>query len=69
MTRTATGNFAKVLYKEWSPGRPAALFRGWPLGVDAQDDQLHFLVSHGFAETHRDQLNADLLDPPRERGC
>ncbi len=61
MTTITTKDGSKVVYEDWGSGRPVALFHDWPLSADARDAQMRFLASHGLAETHRDQLNTDLL--------
>jgi len=38
----------QIYYKDWGSGRPIVLSHGWPLSADAWDNQMMFLVSHGY---------------------
>ena len=37
-----------IYYKDWGSGKPIVFSHGWPLDADAWDDQMFFLVSHGY---------------------
>lgn len=38
----------QIYYKDWGSGQPIVFSHGWPLSAEAWDDQMHFLVSHGY---------------------
>jgi non-heme chloroperoxidase len=38
----------QIYYKDWGRGPVVAFSHGWPLNADAWDDQMLFLVHHGF---------------------
>ena len=38
----------KLYYKDWGVGQPIVFSHGWPLSVDAWEDQMIFLASHGY---------------------
>ena len=37
-----------IFYRDWGSGQPVVFSHGWPLSGDAFEDQMFFLVSHGF---------------------
>jgi non-heme chloroperoxidase len=38
----------QIYYKDWGSGQPIVFSHGWPLSADAWEDQMMFLVPHGF---------------------
>ncbi len=49
MSTIRTKDGAEIYYNDWGTGRPVVFSHGWPLSAGA------------FEETHKDQVNADLL--------
>src|SRR5260370_38693830 len=37
-----------IYYDDWGSGPPVLFSHGWPLSVDAWEDQMFFLASNGF---------------------
>jgi non-heme chloroperoxidase len=37
-----------LYYKDWGSGQPVVFSHGWPLSADAFEDQMNFLVNHGY---------------------
>jgi non-heme chloroperoxidase len=37
-----------IFYNDWGTGQPVVFSHGWPLSADAFEDQMFFLVKHGF---------------------
>lgn len=37
-----------IYYKDWGTGQPVVFSHGWPLSADAFEDQMFFLVNHGY---------------------
>ena len=44
-----------LYYKDWGTGQPVVFSHGWPLNADAWDDQMMFLVSHGYRTIAHDR--------------
>jgi non-heme chloroperoxidase len=38
----------ELYYNDWGTGQPIVFSHGWPLCADAFEDQMNFLVNHGF---------------------
>jgi pimeloyl-ACP methyl ester carboxylesterase len=37
-----------IYYNDWGTGQPIVFSHGWPLSADAFEDQMNFLVNHGY---------------------
>src|SRR4051794_28302645 len=43
-----TEDGTEIYYKDWGKGRPVVFSHGWPLSVDAWEDQMFFLAQRGY---------------------
>jgi non-heme chloroperoxidase len=48
MPTLTTKDGTELYYKDWGAGQPVVFSHGWPLSSDAFEDQMFFLVNHGF---------------------
>lgn len=48
MTKITTDDGTEIYFKDWGSGQPIVFSHGWPLSADAFEDQMFFLVSHGY---------------------
>jgi non-heme chloroperoxidase len=45
----------QIYYKDWGSGQPVFFSHGWPLTVDAWEDAMFFLASHGYRVVGHDR--------------
>jgi non-heme chloroperoxidase len=55
MPTITTKDGSTIYYKDWGTGQPVVLSHGWPLSADAWEDQMVFLVSHGYRAIAHDR--------------
>jgi non-heme chloroperoxidase len=48
MSMFTTKDGTDLYYKDWGAGQPVVFSHGWPLSGDAFEDQMNFLVNHGY---------------------
>ena len=48
MPTITTKDGTQIYYKDWGTGQPVVFSHGWPLSVDAWEDQMFFLCNHGY---------------------
>ena len=48
MSTFAAQDGTQIYYKDWGSGRPIVFSHGWPLTIDAFEDAMFFLASHGY---------------------
>jgi non-heme chloroperoxidase len=45
----------QIYYKDWGAGQPVFFSHGWPLTIDAWEDAMFFLASHGYRVVGHDR--------------
>ncbi|MDO3399951.1 alpha/beta hydrolase [Mycolicibacterium neoaurum] len=48
MSILSTDDGTQIFYKDWGTGQPIVFSHGWPLSSDDWDNQMLFLLSHGY---------------------
>ncbi len=64
MTTFVAQDGTKIYYKDWGSGRPIFFSHGWPLTVDAFEDAMFFLASHGYRVIGHDRRGHGRSDQP-----
>ena len=59
-----TKDSTQLYYKDWGTGQPIVFSHGWPLSVDAFEDQMMFLASHGYRCVGHDRRGNGRSDQP-----
>jgi non-heme chloroperoxidase len=54
----------QIYYKDWGRGPVVTFSHGWPLNADAWDDQMLFLVHHGFRVIAHDRRGHGRSEQP-----
>jgi non-heme chloroperoxidase len=54
----------QIYYKDWGSGPPIVFSHGWPLTVDAWEDAMFFLASHGYRCIGHDRRGHGRSDQP-----
>ena len=55
MPTITTKDGSEIYYKDWGTGEPVVFSHGWPLSADAWEDQMVFLVAHGYRAIAHDR--------------
>jgi non-heme chloroperoxidase len=55
MPTITTKDGTTIYYKDWGTGTPVVFSHGWPLSADAWEDQMVYLVSHGYRTIAHDR--------------
>lgn len=66
MSTYTTQDGTMLYYKDWGAGQPVVFSHGWPLNADAWDDQLFFVVSHGYRGIAHDRRGHGRSEQPSE---
>src|SRR6202007_2304508 len=48
MATITTKDGTEIYYRDWGTRQPVVFSHGWPLSADAFEDQMYFLVEHGY---------------------
>lgn len=66
MSTITTKDGTEIYYKDWGTGKPVVFSHGWPLTADAWDDQMLFLVAHGYRCIAHDRRGHGRSSQPSE---
>jgi non-heme chloroperoxidase len=64
MPTFTTKDGTQLYYKDWGTGQPVVFSHGWPLSADAFEDQMNFLVNHGYRCIAHDRRGHGRSDQP-----
>ncbi len=55
MSMFTANDGTQIYYKDWGAGQPVFFSHGWPLTIDAWEDAMFFLASHGYRVVGHDR--------------
>ena len=66
LTTITTEDGTQIYYKDWGEGQPVVFSHGWPLNGDAWENQMLFLVQHGYRTIAHDRRGHGRSSQPSE---